>query len=102
MPRPLPVLDPLPPPPPGRVGLDEACAASCTELSPRHDELLAGGWQRRFAAAPPRLGEMTDVYRSMRLAVLHEPLDNGLLGDGCAGCAPARAAFRVIYTREEP
>jgi hypothetical protein len=79
-----------------------APAGACTELSPRHADLEADGWVRRFAAGPPRLEEMTQVYRDMGLMVRHEPLDDGLLADACSGCAPARAGFRVIYTREQP
>jgi hypothetical protein len=91
--------------PPGADGMPAehtGDAAACTELSPRHHALEADGWTRRFAAAPPRLEEMSRTYAEIGLAVLHEPLDDSLLDAGCTGCAPARATFRVIYTRKEP
>jgi hypothetical protein len=105
--RALPVLDAARP----ASAATRPCAISgsangdsdgCSELSPRHAALLAAGWTRRFAAAPPRLEEMSRTYGEMGFAVLHEPLDDALLGGDCAGCAPARAGFRVIYTRKEP
>jgi hypothetical protein len=71
-------------------------------VSPRDDALVAEGWERRFVAAPPRLQEMTDLYRSLGLAVRHEPLDDNDLAEDCAGCTLARALFRIIYTRKEP
>jgi hypothetical protein len=71
-------------------------------LCAREAELAADGWQRRFVAAPPRLQEMTDLYRSLGLDVRHEPLDDTDLSDDCGGCILARTLFRIIYTRTTP
>ncbi len=65
----------------------------------REQELLQAGWVRRFAAEPPRLDEMIQLYRSLGLEVCAEPLDQGDFADDCAGCVNAAAAARVIFTR---
>jgi hypothetical protein len=71
-------------------------------VSARDAVLAAEGWERRFVAAPPRLQEMTDMYRSLGLVVRHEPLDDTDLSDDCSGCILARTLFRIIYTRTNP
>ncbi|HEX6135907.1 MAG TPA: hypothetical protein VFZ24_18180 [Longimicrobiales bacterium] len=68
----------------------------------RGDELERAGWTRRFAAAPPRLDEMIELYRSLGLEVRLEPVDPATLDADCAGCFAAAAATRIIYTRGLP
>lgn len=67
--------------------------------SDRERELLSAGWTRRFIAAPPRLGEMIELYRSLGLEVRDEPLDQSTIDDECSGCFTAAAASRIIFTR---
>jgi hypothetical protein len=68
-------------------------------LSDRERELLRDGWTRRFIAAPPRLGEMIELYRSLGLEVRDEPLDQRTVDDECTGCFTAAASSRIIFTR---
>lgn len=69
--------------------------------SERHEELVAEGWQRRFVAAPPRLDEMLELYRSLGLEVRAEPVYASDPAGHCSDCLAARALFRVVYTREK-
>jgi hypothetical protein len=64
--------------------------------------LEAAGWMRRFAAAPPRLSEMVELYRTLGHEVHLEPLGQDEYGADCDDCAAARVAFRTIYTRRLP
>jgi len=67
---------------------------------PRRDAELAGeGWERRFIGSPPRLGEAVELYESLGLEVLADPVTEDELSDECAGCAMALNLFRVLYTR---
>jgi hypothetical protein len=68
----------------------------------RDAELVRAGWSRRFTAAPPRLQEMAELYRSFGLEVHLEPLAGTDFTGDCAGCHAAAAAARTIYTREAP
>lgn len=64
------------------------------------DELLArDGWLRRFTAAAPRTAEVRELYTSLGLEVLLDPLMPGELAKDCEGCTVALAMFRVVYTR---
>ena len=47
----------------------------------RDAELSAGGWERRFIGAPPRLGESVELYESLGLAVLSAPVTDEELAD---------------------
>lgn len=67
--------------------------------SARDAELARAGWTRRFVAAPPRLGEMVDLYESLGLEVILVPLAADDMAEECGDCALARAVFRIIYTR---
>lgn len=67
--------------------------------SARDSELARAGWTRRFVAAPPRLGEMADLYESLGLEVILEPLAADDMAEECGDCALARTVFRIIYTR---
>jgi hypothetical protein len=60
------------------------------------------GWTRRFAASPPRLHEMVELYRELGLEVRVEPLDAAAAAALCAGCETAAGATRMIYTRQKP
>ena len=67
---------------------------------PKRDaELAAEGWERRFIGSPPRLGESVELYESLGLEVLSDPVTDEELADECAGCALALNLFRVLYTR---
>jgi hypothetical protein len=68
----------------------------------RDARLAEEGWRRRFVGGPPRLGEMTDLYRQLGHEVRLEPLDDHDLADSCAGCRVALALFRIVYTRVKP
>jgi len=65
----------------------------------RDAELAAEGWERRFIGSPPRLGESVELYESLGLEVLSDPVTEQELADECAGCALALSLFRVLYTR---
>lgn len=65
----------------------------------RDAELEAEGWTRRFVGAPPRLGEMVELYESLGNEVLLDAVTDTELADACAGCALALTVFKVIYTR---
>lgn len=63
------------------------------------EELLDEGWTRQFVAAPARLQEAVELYKSLGYEVRLEPLTPEDLGDECQDCHLATALFRVIYTR---
>ena len=73
----------------------------------REEELIEQGWEKRFIAEEPRLTEMAELYRSLGLEVLLEPLPSkeeaeaaGCEGEGCTVCFDAnRDRYRTIYTR---
>ena len=56
-------------------------------------------WERRFAAAPPRLQEMVTMYESLGYEVKLEPITAAELPPSCDNCAMALALSRAIYTR---
>ncbi len=76
-------------------------------MTRREEELLAGGWERRFIATGPRLQEAVDLYHEIGFDVLLEPLPTGEeLKDarcdesGCTACFETdRERFKIIYTR---
>jgi hypothetical protein len=68
----------------------------------RDKGLGADGWVRRFTGSPPRLAETRELYESLGLEVLLDPLVPGELADECEGCTLALTMFRVIYTRPRP
>ena len=59
-------------------------------------------WERRFAAAPPRLQEMVMLYESLGYEVRLEPIGRDELPPSCDNCALALALSRAIYTRRRP
>jgi hypothetical protein len=65
----------------------------------RDEELKPEGWVRKFTGSPPRLVETRELYESLGLEVLLDPLVAGELADECEGCTLALTMFRVIYTR---
>ncbi len=74
-------------------------ATALTSPRPARDEVLArDGWTRRFTAAAPRIAEVRDLYDSLGLEVLLDPLQAGELAQDCEGCLVALATFRVVYT----
>ena len=65
------------------------------------DELLGRDcWVRRFTAAAPRISEVRELYASLGLEVLLDPLMPGELAKDCEGCTVALTMFRVVYTRQ--
>jgi hypothetical protein len=76
------------------------------EVGPQRDardaELAGRGWLRRFTGSPPRLTEVTELYETLGLEVLLDPLTAEELPDTCAGCTAAMSLFRVVYTRPRP
>ncbi len=89
----------------GLGGLATGAAASIADspLRRRRDEELAGeGWTRRFIGGPPRLQEMTELYRELGKEVLLDPLQAEELHAGCEGCVLALSFFRAVYTRSRP
>ena len=67
----------------------------------RDEELAREGWTRRFIGGPPRLKEMTELYRELGREVLLDPLRPGELDAECGDCVLALTVFRVVYTRSE-
>ncbi|MEW6280696.1 MAG: hypothetical protein AB1758_18870 [Candidatus Eremiobacterota bacterium] len=62
-------------------------------------DLERDGWVRRFVAAPARLPEVVELYRSLGLEVRLEPVEAEDLPEACGECRAAMALFRVVYTR---
>lgn len=77
---------------------DGGAGPSPGDSGPRADP-PAGGWTRRFVAAPPRLAEAVELYERLGYEVRVEPVPEEEWARECAGCALAPALFRVIYTR---
>ena len=74
----------------------------------REEELIKAGWERKFVSMEPRLSEMAELYLSLGLEVLLEPLpskeemiDTGTCEtSGCTVCFDAdREKYRIIFTR---
>jgi hypothetical protein len=80
-------------------------------MTKREKELQAQGWQRRFVAAEPRLGEMAVLYEQTGFEVHLEPLSaveapNKESPQGsCAECMicfqGCEDRYQVIYTRQK-
>jgi len=78
-------------------------------MTKREAELIEQGWQRRFVAAEPRLGEMAALYVETGHEVHLEPLATVEASDTdraeCEGCLICFKGFKdqyqVIYTRPE-
>ena len=71
------------------------------EVTQRRRDLAQQGWGRRFTAEEPRLSEMKDLYESLGLEVLIEPV---VFEDDreCAACFSVEGAerrYKTIYTR---
>jgi len=75
---------------------DEAGSAARRD---RDEALGRDGWIRRFTGSPPRLVETREIYESLGLDVLLDPVLPGELATECEGCTLALTMFRVIYTR---
>ncbi len=68
----------------------------------REEELLAQGWTRQFVANEPRLSEAVEVYKSLGMEVLLEPLPTEAEEGECRSCLDvAPEQFRIIYTRKK-
>lgn len=74
----------------------------------REDELIKGGWTRRFVANEPRLSEAIELYRFMGYEVHLEPLppvDCDSVDEGSEECRTCFKGFedqyKVIYTRPQ-
>ncbi len=65
----------------------------------RDAELARDGWERRFIGSPPSLRDAVELYESLGLEVLSDPVTEEELREECAGCALALTFFRVLYTR---
>jgi len=74
----------------------------------REEELTKEGWERKFISMEPRLSEMAELYESLGLEVLLEPLPSkeeaaatgGCEASGCMVCFDVdRDKYRIIYTR---
>ena len=74
----------------------------------REEELAKEGWERKFVSMEPRLSEMAELYESLGLEVLLEPLppkgealnSGSCEASGCTVCFEAdRDRYRIIYTR---
>jgi hypothetical protein len=74
----------------------------------REEELIKAGWERKFVSMEPRMSEMAELYESLGLEVLLEPLPpKGEITDkgscesgGCTVCFDAdREKYRIIFTR---
>jgi hypothetical protein len=73
----------------------------------REDELTRSGWERKFVTCEPRLSEMAELYESLGLEVLLEPLppkeelqSGNCEESGCTVCFDVdREKYRVIFTR---
>jgi len=76
-------------------------------MTKREEQLIAEGWERRFIATEPRLGEAVQLYKEIGFDVLLEllPTEEELKGAGCeeSGCTACfdvdRERYRIIYTR---
>jgi hypothetical protein len=76
-------------------------------MTKREQELTDAGWERRFIASEPRLGEAVELYESIGFEVLLDPLpsEDEMKGAGCEekGCTACfevdRERYRIIYTR---
>ncbi|MHC4777097.1 MAG: hypothetical protein ACYTFG_00820 [Planctomycetota bacterium] len=71
-----------------------------TEAS--EEELLEGGWQRRFVSEEPRLSESVEMYESLGFEVkLRLLVEADLSNEDCTECFKTNPShFRVIYTRK--
>ena len=73
----------------------------------REEQLVKEGWEKRFVGDEPRLSEMAELYGSLDLEVLLEPLPpkgelerGGCETGGCTVCFDAdRERYRTIFTR---
>ena len=76
-------------------------------MTKREQELADAGWERRFIASEPRLGEAVELYESIGFEVLLDPLpsEDEMRGAGCEekGCTACfeldRERYKIIYTR---
>jgi hypothetical protein len=65
----------------------------------RDAELGSAGWERRFTGGPPRLAEVTELYRGLGWEVLLDELLPEELPESCGDCMLALGTFRIVYTR---
>ena len=74
----------------------------CPEAAPPKPDskLAAAGWEHRFIPDPARAAEAEELYRSLGLEVLVQPLKPSDFGPECAACAAAACReYVMIYTR---
>jgi hypothetical protein len=73
----------------------------------REDDLVRAGWERRFVSCEPRLSGTAELYESLGLEVLLEPLPpkeeletGNCETSGCTVCFDTdRDKYRIIFTR---
>lgn len=62
--------------------------------------LVAGGWELRFMADPPRCAEALELYRQLGFEVRAEPVSPEQLGPDCEGCqVVVYRSYSLLYTR---
>ena len=67
---------------------------------PRHPDLLAAGWVRRFLVSPDRVNESMAIYTEMGLEVRAEKLRPEDFGPARVGCSREIChEYLMIYTR---
>lgn len=65
----------------------------------RRGELLREGWEERFTAAPPRLEEAIEVFRSAGFDVTLEPAAAPGALPACHACEPLAPGAVTIWVR---
>ncbi|MFQ6015257.1 MAG: hypothetical protein ACE5NP_07430 [Anaerolineae bacterium] len=66
----------------------------------REEELERQGWVRRFIAEEPRLSEAVELYESLNLEVLLEPVKPDEMNEECSLCYKVECdKYKVIYTK---
>jgi hypothetical protein len=69
-------------------------------------ELIAQGWEKRFMADEPRLGEAVEEYRGLGFEVLLVAVDSKACADSddCTTCLEtpeAAGRMEIIFTRRQ-
>lgn len=88
---------------------EDGLAGKGVTMTKREAELIEQGWQRRFVAAEPRLGEMAALYEQTGFEVHLEPLPaveapdkespQGRCEECMICCRGFEDRYQVIYTR---
>lgn len=70
---------------------------------PADPQLVAGGWERRFMADPPRAEEARIIYTELGYEVRAESIKPSELSVLCGDCRLATCqAYVTLYTRRSP